>query len=127
MRVAGKAIAPLFMETFAFCGGDLSRHLSLYMGSIQNKWTHLAYSRGDRLLRVSVFITSMNAFMNQPQGFELVDGVFTNVNPFVAMFNPATPTKVSHVLASALRQPRAGQHSRFQYIAGKQASTLRKR
>ena len=36
MRVAGKAIAaPLFMETFAFCGGDLSRHLSLYMGSIQ--------------------------------------------------------------------------------------------
>ena len=43
MRVAGKAIAPpLFMETFAFCGGDLSRHLSLYMGSIQNKWTHLS-------------------------------------------------------------------------------------
>ena len=84
-----------------------------------------AYSRGDRLLRVSVFITSMNAFMNQPQGFELVDGVFTNVNPFVAMFNPATPTKVSHVLASALRQaPRAGQHSRFQYIAGKQAHLL---
>ena len=104
MRVAGKAIAlPLFMETFAFCGGDLSWHLSLYVGSVQNKWTHLLL-----LIPVAIgssasafFITSMNAFMNQPQGFELVDGVFTNVNPFVAMFNPATPTKVSHVLASA--------------------------
>ena len=132
MRVAGKAIAlPLFMETFAFCGGDLSRHLSLYMGSIQNKWTHLLL-----LIPVAIgssasafFITSMNAFMNQPQGFELVDGVFTNVNPFVAMFNPATPTKVSHVLASAFTTSAAALASiaAFSILREASTSTLRKR
>ncbi|MEK3733441.1 MULTISPECIES: cytochrome ubiquinol oxidase subunit I [Paenibacillus] len=105
MRVAGKAIAlPLFMETFAFFVEAIFLGIYLYTWDrFKNKAMHLLL-----LIPVAIgssasafFITSMNAFMNQPQGFELVDGVFTNVNPFVAMFNPATPTKVSHVLASA--------------------------
>lgn len=105
MRVAGKAIAlPLFMETFAFFIEAIFLGIYLYTWDrFKNKMTHLLL-----LIPVAIassasaiFITSLNAFMNQPQGFELVDGVFTNINPFVAMFNPATPTKVSHVLASA--------------------------
>lgn len=105
MRVAGKAIAlPLFMETFAFFVEAIFLGIYLYTWDrFKNKMTHLLL-----LIPVAigssasaVFITSMNAFMNQPQGFELVNGVFTNVNPFVAMFNPATPTKVSHVLTSS--------------------------
>lgn len=105
MRVTGKAIAlPLFMETFAFFVEAIFLGIYLYTWDrFKNKSTHLLL-----LIPVAIgssasafFITSMNAFMNQPQGFELIDGVFTNVNPFVAMFNPATPTKVSHVLASA--------------------------
>ncbi|MNZ59314.1 putative cytochrome bd menaquinol oxidase subunit I [compost metagenome] len=39
--------------------------------------------------------------MNTPQGFTLKEGVFADFQPLVAMFNPATPTKVSHVLASS--------------------------
>ena len=70
----------------------------------------------------------MNAFMNQPQGFELVDGVFTNVNPFVAMFNPATPTKVSHVLASAFTTSAAlASIAAFSILREASTSTLRKR
>ncbi|MBY6270457.1 cytochrome ubiquinol oxidase subunit I, partial [Parageobacillus thermoglucosidasius] len=34
-------------------------------------------------------------------GFELKDGVITNIEPLAAMFNPATPTKVAHVLTTA--------------------------
>lgn len=105
MRVAGKAIAlPLFMETFAFFVEAIFLGIYLYTWDrFKNKFTHLLL-----LIPVAVagsasafFITSLNAFMNTPQGFDLVNGVFTNVNPFVAMFNPAMPTKVAHVLASA--------------------------
>ncbi len=39
--------------------------------------------------------------MNAPQGFEMMNGEFINVQPLVAMFNPAMPTKVAHVLATA--------------------------
>lgn len=47
------------------------------------------------------FITTVNSFMNAPQGFTMVDGTITSIQPLAAMFNPATPTKVSHVLSSA--------------------------
>src|SRR5690606_9926488 len=49
----------------------------------------------------AVFITIVNAFMNAPQGFNLVNGELINVNPLVAMFNPAMPTKVAHVVGTA--------------------------
>src|SRR5690606_36054626 len=49
----------------------------------------------------SVFITIVNAFMNQPQGFEVLNGEMVNVSPLLAMFSPAVPTKVAHVMATA--------------------------
>jgi cytochrome bd ubiquinol oxidase subunit I len=39
--------------------------------------------------------------MNTPQGFELSDGKAINIDPIAAMLNPATPTKVFHVLTTA--------------------------
>lgn len=47
------------------------------------------------------FITTVNAFMNTPQGFTIENGAIANIEPLKAMFNPATPTKVAHVLTSA--------------------------
>jgi len=45
----------------------------------------------------AVFITTVNAFMNQPRGFVLgADGQPTNIHTFQAMFNPATFTEVTH-------------------------------
>ncbi|WP_209849529.1 cytochrome ubiquinol oxidase subunit I [Paenibacillus sediminis] len=105
MRVAGRAIAlPLFMETFAFFAEAIFLGMYLYTWErFKNKYTHLLL-----LIPVALgssasafFITTVNAFMNYPQGFTLQNGVFTNVQPFKAMFNPATPTKVAHVLASS--------------------------
>lgn len=105
MRVAGQAIAlPLFMETFAFFIEAIFLGIYLYTWErFKNPMMHL-------LILIPVvlgssasafFITSLNAFMNAPQGFTLENGVFADFEPLVAMFNPATPTKVSHVLASS--------------------------
>ena len=43
----------------------------------------------------------VNAFMNAPQGFDIVNGQLVNINPIIAMFNPAMPTKVAHVVVTA--------------------------
>jgi cytochrome bd ubiquinol oxidase subunit I len=42
------------------------------------------------------FVISANAWMNQPEGFDLVNGQVTNVRPLEAMFNPAMPYEVIH-------------------------------
>lgn len=44
----------------------------------------------------ALFVISTNAWMNQPRGFEVVDGKAVNVDPWAAMFNPATPYEVAH-------------------------------
>lgn len=105
MRVAGHAIAlPLFMETFAFFIE------AIFLGIYLYTWDRFKRPMLHLLLLIPVaigssasafFITTLNAFMNTPQGFTLKNGVFTDVHPLIAMFNPATPTKVSHVLASS--------------------------
>lgn len=49
----------------------------------------------------AVFITTVNGFMNQPEGFVMEAGQFLAVNPVQAMLNAATFSKVFHVLSSA--------------------------
>lgn len=105
MRVAGQAIAlPLFMETFAFFIE------AIFLGIYLYTWERFKRPMMHLLILIPVvlgssasafFITSLNAFMNTPQGFTLENGVFADFEPLVAMFNPATPTKVSHVLVSS--------------------------
>lgn len=105
MEFAGQLIAlPLFMETFAFFFEAIFLGLYLYT------WNRFKNPKHHFLLLIPVligaamsalFITSVNGFMNTPQGFTLVDGQLINIQPLLAMFNPAMPTKVAHVLASA--------------------------
>jgi cytochrome bd ubiquinol oxidase subunit I len=105
MKIAGQAIAlPLFMETFAFF------FEAIFLGMYLYTWDRFKKPIYHWLLSIPViigsslsafFITTVNAFMNTPQGFELVDGVIKTVDPIQAMFNPATPTKAFHVLATA--------------------------
>jgi cytochrome d ubiquinol oxidase subunit I len=47
------------------------------------------------------FVVAANAWMNQPRGFDLVDGKVTNVDPWAAMFNPATPPQTTHMILAA--------------------------
>ncbi|MED0737570.1 cytochrome ubiquinol oxidase subunit I [Aneurinibacillus thermoaerophilus] len=105
MELAGQVISlPLFMETFAFF------FEAIFLGIYLYTWDRFKKPMKHFLLLIPVaigsslsafFITVVNAFMNTPQGFELKNGGITNIQPLVAMFNPAMPTKVAHVLASA--------------------------
>ncbi len=105
MELAGQIIAlPLFMEVFAFF------FEAIFLGIYLYTWDRFEDQRKHLLLLIPValgagmsafFITVVNSFMNTPQGFDIVDGQLINANPIAAMFNPAMPTKVSHVLATA--------------------------
>ncbi|MDB5054522.1 MAG: cbdA [Bacilli bacterium] len=105
MRIAGQAIAlPLFMETFAFF------FEAIFLGIYLYTWDRFKKQTTHFLLVIPVvigssasafFITTVNAFMNTPQGFQLQGMRIVDIHPIAAMFNPATPTEVSHVLASS--------------------------
>ncbi|MBT2662880.1 cytochrome ubiquinol oxidase subunit I [Bacillus sp. ISL-45] len=105
MELAGNVIAlPLFMETFAFF------FEAIFLGIYLYTWDRFENQKKHLLLLIpvavgasfsAVFITMVNAFMNAPQGFDLVNGQLVNINPVLAMFTPAMPTKVAHVLATA--------------------------
>ncbi|MFC4738292.1 cytochrome ubiquinol oxidase subunit I [Bacillus daqingensis] len=102
MQAAGHTIGlPMFMEVFAFF------FEAIFLGIYLYTWDRFKSKMRHFLLVIPIvigatasafFITTVNAFMNAPQGFDIIDGVVTNVNPLEAMFNPATPTKISHVI-----------------------------
>ena len=105
MQLAGNVIAlPLFMEVFAFF------FEAIFLGIYLYTWDRFEDQRKHFLILIpvalgaaasSVFITIVNAFMNSPQGFEILNGEFVNVQPLLAIFNPAVPTKVAHVMSTA--------------------------
>jgi cytochrome d ubiquinol oxidase subunit I len=47
------------------------------------------------------FVVTANAWMNQPRGFTIVNGVVTRPDPVAAMFNPATPVETTHMILAA--------------------------
>ena len=47
------------------------------------------------------FVVAANAWMNQPRGFDLVNGKVTNIDPWAAMFNPATWPQATHMILAA--------------------------
>lgn len=104
MELAGQVIAlPLFMETFAFFFEAIFRDLSIYLGPFQNPKHHMLL-----LIPVMIgasasalFITIVNSFMNSPQGFNMENGELIDIHPIIAIFTPAMPTKVTHVLATS--------------------------
>lgn len=105
MELAGNVIAlPLFMETFAFF------FEAIFLGIYLYTWDRFENQKKHLLLLIpvaigasfsAVFITIVNAFMNAPQGFDIVNGELVNINPLLAMLNPAMPTKVAHVVVTA--------------------------
>ncbi|MCS7462557.1 cytochrome ubiquinol oxidase subunit I [Paenibacillus doosanensis] len=105
MQIAGQAIAlPLFLETFAFFFEAIFLGIYLYTWDrFRNPWTHFSLALPVIIgsSASAFFITVVNAFMNTPQGFKLSGRTIVDIDPLVAMFNPATPTKTAHVLSSA--------------------------
>jgi len=48
------------------------------------------------------FVVTANAWLNQPVGFTLTNGVVTGVDPWGAILNPATPIETTHMILAAL-------------------------
>jgi len=46
-------------------------------------------------------VVSVNAWMNTPAGFRLANGVIADVDPWAAIFNPATTSEVLHTTLAA--------------------------
>lgn len=105
MQLAGNVIAlPLFMEVFAFFFEAIFLGIYLYTWDrFKSKYTHWLISIpviiGAGMS--AVFISTVNSFMNSPSGFTMENGEFSAVNPFEAMLNPSTPTRVFHVLGGS--------------------------
>ncbi|EGK13021.1 cytochrome ubiquinol oxidase subunit I [Kroppenstedtia eburnea] len=104
MQLAGNLISlPLFLETFAFFFEAIFLGIYLYtwdrLKPILHWLTSIPIIIGSSLS--AVFITTVNAFMNTPAGFSIDQGKLVDLRPLEAMFNPATPSKVAHVLSSA--------------------------
>lgn len=105
MELAGQIIAlPLFMETFAFF------FEAIFLGIYLYTWDRFKNPKHHMLLLIpvaigasmsAVFITVVNAFMNAPRGFDIAGGELINIQPILAMFTPAMPTKIGHVLTSS--------------------------
>jgi cytochrome bd ubiquinol oxidase subunit I len=47
------------------------------------------------------FVVGANAWMNQPAGFDFVNGKVTNADPIAALFNAATPIEALHMVLAA--------------------------
>lgn len=107
MQLAGNAIGlPLFMETFAFFFEAIFLGIYLYTWDrFKNPIIHWLMSIPVVIGSTfsAIFITIVNSFMNTPAGVTLdpVTNKILSIDPIAAMFNPATPSKVFHVLSSA--------------------------
>jgi cytochrome bd ubiquinol oxidase subunit I len=49
----------------------------------------------------TLFVTCANAWMNAPRGFSIVQGKIVGVDPWAAMFNPASGPEVAHMILAA--------------------------
>src|SRR5690625_461840 len=90
MQIAGHVISlPMFMETFAFFFEAIFLGIYLYTWDRVKKKIHHFFLVIPVVIGAAgsaFFITSVNAFMNTPQGFDIENGVLTNINPIAAMF-----------------------------------------
>lgn len=112
LKFGGDVIGlPFMFETYAFLIEAV--FLSLYMATWNSKrisaWVHWLFGLGIIIgSTMSAYaITSVNAWMNLPVGFTIVDGKFNNVDVFRAMFSETSIIEFVHsmpgyYLASAL-------------------------
>lgn len=105
MELVGEVISlPFMLEAFAFFLEAIFLGIYLYTwGRFQNPWIHWSFSLPVILgsSASAALISTVNGFMNAPTGFEIVGGQLARIDPMAAIFNPVTPSKVFHVLASS--------------------------
>lgn len=93
---------PFFLEGYAFLIEAVFLAVYVFSWDRFGKWMHWLCSLPIVLGSVATafFITTANAFMNNPQGFTYEGGVLNNLDPWKAMFNPATFSETTHSITS---------------------------
>ena len=104
MERAGSVVGmPFSLEGFAFFTEAIFLGIYLYGWDRVPEFIHLL-SGGIVAVSGAVsawFVTFVNAWMNTPSGFTLVNGEFTKVEPLKAMFSPAAIPEAAHMLLAA--------------------------
>ena len=104
MERAGSVVGmPFSLEGFAFFTEAIFLGIYLYGWDRTPEFVHLL---SGVIVSVSgaisaVFVTCVNAWMNTPSGFTVVNGQFAEIEPFKAMFNPAAVPEAVHMLLAA--------------------------
>lgn len=104
MAFSGPVIGlPLGMELYAFFLEAIALGVYLYGWKRVGKTAHLLSGVLVMLSGISsaIFIVTANGWMNMPVGFDLVDGVATNIRPWEAMWNPMALPQTSHMVIAA--------------------------
>ena len=94
---------PFALEGFAFFIEAIFLGIYLYAWDRLSPRAHLLAGLPVCVAGVAsaFFVVAANAWMNQPRGFDLVNGRVTRVRPWEAMFNPAMPLQVLHMILAA--------------------------
>ncbi len=104
MEHAGPVIGmPFSLEGFAFFLEAIFLGIYLYGWDRVPRKAHWA---SGLMVLISgtlsgVFVVTANAWMNTPAGFDFVDGTFSNIRPFEAMFNPMWFSQTLHMTIAA--------------------------
>ena len=104
MGTYGQVIGlPFTLEGFAFFLEAIFVGIYLYGWNRLSPRVHLLTSIPIVVSGIAsaFFVVTANAWMNQPRGFDLTDGKVTAVDPWKAMFNPATAPESIHLLLAA--------------------------
>lgn len=106
MEFAGPVIGlPFALEGFAFFLEAIFLGIYLYGWEKVSARAHLFAGWMVAICGTlsGVFVTTVNAWMNVPRGFEVIDGVAANIDPLAAMLNPASFTQCTHVVLSSFQ------------------------
>ncbi|WP_307849450.1 cytochrome ubiquinol oxidase subunit I [Qaidamihabitans albus] len=104
METYGQVIGlPFTLEGFAFFIEAIFLGIYLYAWDRLPPRVHLLTGLPVCVAGVAsaFFVVCANAWMNQPRGFDLENGTLTGVDPWAAMFNPATPPQTTHMILAA--------------------------
>ncbi|HSY14836.1 MAG TPA: cytochrome ubiquinol oxidase subunit I [Jatrophihabitantaceae bacterium] len=94
---------PFAIEGFAFFIEAIFLGIYLYAWDRLSPRAHLLSGVPIVLAGIvsAFFVVTANAWMNSPQGFTVVNGRVVGVDPWSAMFNPATWPETTHMILAA--------------------------
>jgi cytochrome bd ubiquinol oxidase subunit I len=94
---------PFAIEGFAFFIEAIFLGIYLYGWDRLPPRTHLLSGIPIVIAGVAsaFFVVAANSWMNAPRGFRIIHGRLTGVDPWAAMFNPATGPETTHMILAA--------------------------